>query len=270
MLKKVSQTVEFLKDKIDIVPRVGLILGTGFGNFANKVEIVFEINYEDIPNFPISTVKGHHGKLIFAKINQIPILILQGRFHYYEGYSMKQIAFPIIVMKKLGIELLVLSNASGGINPDFNIGDIMLITDHINLMWDNPLRGENFDELGPRFLDMSNVYDKTIINKAKKVALKNNLSVKEGVFASVMGPCFETPAEYKCFRIMGADAIGMSTIPEVISAHHMGLKVFAFSIITDLGVPGKIVEVSHEDVINIASKSEPLIAKLVLELINSI
>jgi purine-nucleoside phosphorylase len=270
MLKKINQTVNFIKSKIEVTPKVGIVLGTGLGGLTKEIENSFSIKYEDIPNFPVSTVSGHKGNLIFGTINNTSVVAMQGRFHYYEGYSMQELVFPIRVMKMLGIELLILSNASGGVNPEFEIGEIMIITDHINLMADNPLIGKNFDELGPRFPDMNCSYNKDIINKALKIAKENAIRVKTGVYAAVSGPCFETPAEYKYIRIIGADTVGMSTIPEVIAAHHMGLPVFAVSIITDLGVEGKIVEVSHEEVIEVANRAEPKMTAIIKGMIREL
>lgn len=267
MLIKINQTVSFIKSKVNFNPKVGIVLGTGLGGLTKEIENPVCIKYEDIPNFPVSTVSGHKGNLIFGTVNDISVVAMQGRFHYYEGYTMQELVFPIRVMKMLGIELLVLSNASGGVNPEFEIGEIMIISDHINLMADNPLVGKNIDELGPRFPDMNCAYDKEIIEKAKEIANKNSIKVKTGVYAAVSGPCFETPAEYKYIRIIGADTVGMSTIPEVIAAHHMGLTVFAVSIITDLGVEGKIVEVSHEEVIEVANKAEPKMTTIIKGLI---
>jgi purine-nucleoside phosphorylase len=267
MLTKINETVEFIKSKIASVPKVGIVLGTGLGGLTKEIQNQSAIKYEEIPNFPVSTVTGHKGNLIFGQINGVDVVAMQGRFHYYEGYSMQELVFPIRVMKLLGIELLILSNASGGVNPEFEVGEIMIITDHINLMADNPLIGKNIDELGPRFPDMNHPYDKKIVEKALNIAKASSIKVKTGVYAAVSGPCFETPAEYKYIRIIGADTVGMSTIPEVIAAHHMGLPVFAVSIITDLGVEGKIVEVSHEEVIEVANKAEPKMTKIIKGLI---
>lgn len=268
MLTKIKQTVDFIKSKISETPKIGIVLGTGLGGLTKEIKDQISLKYEDIPNFPVSTVSGHKGNLIFGKINNINVVAMQGRFHYYEGYSMQEITFPIRVMKMLGIELLILSNASGGVNPEFEVGDIMLITDHINLMADNPLIGKNYDELGERFPDMNCSYNKEILENAFTIAKQNSILVRKGVYAAVSGPCFETPAEYKYIRIIGADTVGMSTVPEVIAAHHMALPVFAVSIITDLGVEGKIVEVSHEEVIEVANKAEPKMTIIIKGLIS--
>jgi purine-nucleoside phosphorylase len=268
MLTKIKQTVDFIKSKISETPKIGIVLGTGLGGLTKEIKDPISLKYEDIPNFPVSTVVGHKGNLIFGKINNISVVAMQGRFHYYEGYSMQEIIFPIRVMKMLGIELLILSNASGGVNPEFEVGDIMLITDHINLMADNPLIGKNYDELGERFPDMNCSYNKEILESALNIAKQNSILVRKGVYAAVSGPCFETPAEYRYIRIIGADTVGMSTVPEVIAAHHMALPVFAVSIITDLGVEGKIVEVSHEEVIEVANRAEPKMTIIIKGLIS--
>lgn len=267
MLTKIQETVAFIKAKIKVTPEIGIILGTGLGGLINEIEDQVAIPYKDIPNFPVSTVEGHVGQLIFGRLGGRNIVAMQGRFHFYEGYTMREVTFPIRIMKLLGIRLLVLSNASGGLNPTFEVGDLMIITDHINLMPSNPLIGENFDELGPRFPDMSEAYDKEIIRKALEIASVNKLQVRTGIYAGVSGPTFETPAEYNYIRIIGADAVGMSTVPEVIVARHMGLTCFAVSVISDLGVHGKIVEVSHKEVINIASIAEPRMTLLIQQLL---
>ncbi|MCX6306004.1 MAG: purine-nucleoside phosphorylase [Bacteroidetes bacterium] len=267
MLNKIKETVEYLESRISQKPEVGIILGTGLGGLVNEINIQHTIPYELIPNFPVSTVAGHHGQLIFGTMSGKNIIAMQGRFHYYEGYTMQEISFPVVVMKFLGIKLLVLSNASGGVNPDFEVGDIMVISDHINLMKDNPLIGKNEDEVGTRFPDMGNAYDPILIEKAFKIAGKHGIKLQRGVYAAVSGPTYETPAEYRYIRTIGADAVGMSTVPEVISARHMGLKCFAVSIISDLGVPGKIVEITHKHVIDAASAVEPLMTSIIKEMI---
>lgn len=269
MSDKLRETVEFLKSEVTLLPEVGIILGTGLGGLVTELEILHTIPYARIPNFPVSTVDGHTGELIFGKMNGRNVIAMQGRFHYYEGYSMQEVGFPVQVMKLLGIELLILSNASGGVNPSFNVGDLMIIEDHINLMKDNPLIGLNDDILGPRFPDMSHAYDRELIEKAFTIAGKHNILLQRGIYAAVSGPSFETPAEYRYIRAIGADAVGMSTVPEVLAARHMNLKCFAFSVITDLGVPGKIVEVTHQDVIRAASNVEPQMTKIIKELIGN-
>lgn len=266
MLEKIQETAAFIKNKMTTAPKTAIILGTGLGSLINDISDKYEINYKDIPNFPVSTVEGHSGKLIFGKLGGKDIMAMQGRFHYYEGYSMKEVTFPVRVMKELGIETLFVSNASGGTNPDFNIGDLMIITDHINYFPEHPLRGKNIP-YGPRFPDMSEAYSKDLIRNAKEIAKELNIKVQEGVYVGTQGPTYETPAEYKLFRIFGADAVGMSTVPEVIVANHCGIKVFGMSVITDLGVEGKIVEVTHEDVQKAADAAQPLMTAIMRELI---
>jgi len=270
MLKKINETLSFLSEQTAIKPKVGIILGTGLGDLVNDIDVQQTIDYKSIPNFPVSTVEGHRGQLVFGSLGGKELVAMQGRFHYYEGYSMQEVTFPIRIMKKLGIELLILSNATGGINPNFNVGDLMIITDHINLMGDNPLMGINYPELGSRFPDMSEAYDKKLIAKAITIAEKNKIEVKTGVLASVSGPCFETPAEYRYIRTIGADAVGMSIVPEVIAARHMELTCFALSVISDLGVPDKIVNITHEEVQQAASKVEPKMTLLIKELLKSL
>jgi purine-nucleoside phosphorylase len=267
MLQKIKETVEYLGTKVPFSPKVGIILGTGLGGLVDEINILHTIPYEFIPNFPVSTVEGHKGQLIFGTMSGKNIVAMQGRFHFYEGYSMQELTFPIRVMKFLGIELLILSNASGGVNPEFEVGDLMIIEDHINLMKNNPLIGQNEEEIGTRFPDMSHAYDKELIHSAFLIAKKNNIKLQRGVYAAVSGPTFETPAEYRYIRTIGADAVGMSTVPEVICARHMGLRCFAFSVISDLGVPGKIVEITHKDVIDAASQSEPKMTRIIKDLI---
>lgn len=267
MLEQIKQTADFLKAKINTHPETGIILGTGLGNLVTQITEKTEIPYEIIPNFPVSTVEGHSGKLIFGKLGNTDVVAMQGRFHYYEGYDMKAVTFPVRVMHAMGIKTLLVSNASGGVNPEFEIGDLMIITDHINLFPEHPLRGKNFNELGPRFPDMSEPYSKGLIKKAKEIALQNKIKVVEGVYVGTTGPTFETPAEYRYFRTIGADAVGMSTVPEVIVANHCGMKCFGISIVTDLGVPGKIVEVTHEEVQEIGNSVQPLMTLLMKELI---
>ena len=270
MLEKIKATVSFIKGKSNIDPKIGIILGTGLGGLVNEIDIVDSIPYSDIPNFPVSTVEGHNGRLILGKLGGKEILAMQGRFHFYEGYSMKEVTFPVRVMKLMGITHLFVSNASGGLNPTYRVGDIMVISDHINMFPEHPLRGKNNAELGPRFPDMSHTYNERLRNKARMIAFENNFDLKEGVYVGVSGPTFETPAEYKMFRILGADAVGMSTVPEVIVARHMGMTVFGISIITDSGVPGQIVEVSHEEVQQVAANAEPKMTLVLKELIKSL
>ncbi len=267
--KAINETRDALKGHLKTAHPVGIILGTGLGGFAREMTVRHKIPYEEIPNFPRSTVEGHDGALLIGELEGVEIMALLGRFHFYEGYAMDQVVYPIRVMHALGVQTLLLSNASGGMNPDFAVGDIMLINDHINLMPSNPLIGKNDETLGPRFPDMSEPYDRQLQKTLKDVAEKEGIHLREGVYASVSGPCFETPAEYRYIRIIGADAVGMSTVPECIAARHLGLRVAALSVITDLGVEGIVEEVSHEEVMAAAAKSEPLVASLVRGLIRS-
>ena len=267
MLEKIQETAAFLKDKMHTRPETAIILGTGLGSLVHEITDAYEINYKDIPNFPVSTVEGHSGKLIFGELGDKDIMAMQGRFHFYEGYSMKEVTFPVRVMRELGIKTLFVSNAAGGMNPDFSIGDLMIITDHINFFPEHPLRGKNID-YGPRFPDMSEAYSKELIAKAIEIAKEKNIKVQQGIYIGTQGPTFETPAEYKMFRILGADAVGMSTVPEVIVANHCGIRVFGISVITDLGLEGKIVEVSHEEVQKAADAAQPKMTTIMRELIN--
>ena len=266
MLEKIKKTADFLKERMHTQPETAIILGTGLGSLANEITEKYEIKYEEIPNFPVSTVEGHSGKLIFGKLGNKDIMAMQGRFHYYEGYSMQEVTFPVRVMKELGIKTLFVSNASGGTNPAFEIGDLMIITDHINYFPEHPLRGKNL--YGDRFPDMSEAYSKELIQKALQIAKEKGIKVQQGVYVGTQGPTFETPAEYKLFRIFGAEAGGMSTVPEVIVANHCKIKVFGISVITDLGVEGKIVEVSHEEVQIAADAAQPKMTTIMRELIN--
>jgi purine-nucleoside phosphorylase len=267
MLEKIIETTEFLKAKGVNDPDAGIILGTGLGELTAKIDTQIEIDYKDIPNFPVSTVEGHAGKLIYGKFGGKKIVAMKGRSHYYEGYGAEQVALPVRVLKYLGIKCLFLSNAAGGVNPSFQIGDIMVITDHINLL-PNPLIGPNDDRVGVRFPDMGEAYDKYLVNKALHIAKENNIRIHKGVYLSTTGPTFETPAEYKYFRTIGADAVGMSTTPEVIIARHMNLPCFAVSVITDLGVEGKIEYTTHEFVQNEAAKAEARMTIIMMEMIS--
>lgn len=270
MLEQIRTTTEYIQKKVQFTPEIGIILGTGLGGLVKEIDIEHTLPYNEIPNFPVSTVEGHSGKLIFGELGGRKVVAMQGRFHYYEGYDMKQVTFPVRVMKFLGIKTLFVSNASGGVNPDFEIGDLMILDDHVNLFPTNPLIGKNEDSLGPRFPDMSEPYDHKLIAKAKEIAKENNIKVQTGTYAGLSGPCLETPAEYRYIRNIGADAVGMSTVPEVIVARHMGIPCFAISIITDLGVPGKIVKVTHEDVQHVASEAEPKMTIIMRELVKAL
>ncbi len=267
MLKNIKSTANFILNKVKLKPDFGIILGTGLGGLVKEIKSTHVLPYESIPDFPVSTVEGHSGKLIFGKLGGRNVVAMQGRFHYYEGYNMNQVVFPVRVMKYLGIKKLFVSNASGGVNPGFEIGDLMILNDHINLFPTNPLIGKNEPELGVRFPDMSEAYDRKAIILAKSIAKKNKIKIRQGVYVGLSGPCLETPAEYKYARIIGGDAVGMSTVPEIIAARQMGIPCFAISIITDLGVPGKIVKVTHQDVQKVAESSEPKMTLIIKELI---
>lgn len=261
MIANIGETTEWLKAHTSLRPTTAIILGTGLGRLAQEIDVVDAFDYKDIPHFPVSTVEGHHGRLLFGHLGGKEVLAMEGRFHYYEGYPMQIVTYPIRVMYELGIQNLFVSNAAGGMNPDFEIGDIMIITDHINFFPEHPLHGPNFPT-GPRFPDMSEAYDREFIRKAKAIAQARHIRIVEGVYVGVQGPTFETPAEYKMYRIMGGDAVGMSTVPEVIVARHCGIRTFGISIITDLGVEGKIVEVSHEEVQKAANAVQPVMAEI--------
>ena len=247
-------------------PKTAIILGTGLGQLASEITDTYEFAYQDIPNFPVSTVEGHSGKLIFGKLGGVDILAMKGRFHFYEGYSMKEVTFPVRVMYELGVKTLFVSNAAGGMNPKFKIGDLMVITDHINFFPEHPLRGKNLPT-GPRFPDMHEPYDPMLIKLADDIARREGIPVKHGVYVGVQGPTFETPAEYRMYRILDGDAVGMSTVPEVIVAHHCGIRTFGVSVITDLGGFDTPVEVSHEEVQEAANKAQPFMTKIMKEMI---
>lgn len=266
MIAKIKETAAFLKGETTLRPRVAIVLGSGLGGLVESLKIEKEIPYAQIPNFPVSTVKGHKGALIFGTLNNVEVVVQSGRFHYYEGYDMKTLTFPVRVYKELGIEVLVLSNAAGGMNPAFKVGDIMLFRDHINLFGNNPLMGPNDDELGPRFLDMSEAYSKRLRKIAQATAKKLDIHLLEGVYVGVTGPCYETPSEYRMFHILGGDAVGMSTVPETIVARHGGIEVVAFSVITDLGVVGIVEKASHEEVLKEANAAGPRMVKIVYEM----
>ena len=269
MLEKISETTEFLRSEGVVDPDAGIILGTGLGGLTARIENRLEIDYRSIPNFPLSTVEGHEGKLIYGDFGGRKIVAMKGRFHYYEGYGPEQVSLPVRVLKYLGIRCLFLSNAAGGVNPEFQIGDIMIITDHINLL-PNPLIGQNDDRIGVRFPDMSEAYDRSLIKKALIIAVENKIRIHKGVYLATSGPTFETPAEYRYFRIIGADAVGMSTTPEVIVARHMNLPCFAVSVITDLGLEGKIEYITHESVQHEAAKTESAMTCIMTEMIKSL
>ena len=261
--EKIQATASYIQDKTPCKPTVGIILGSGLGGLIEAVEVITEIAYHDIPHFPISTVEGHAGHMVFGKLGGKEVVMMAGRFHYYEGYEMNEVTFPVRVMKALGVETLFLSNAAGGMNPNFKVGDIMLITDHINLFPEHPLRGRNDERLGKRFPDMSEPYDHKLIALAQNIAKEQQLDIQTGVYIGLQGPTFETPAEYKWLHIIGGDAVGMSTVPENIVAKHGSMKVFAASIITDLGVVGVVHKISHEEVLAAANAAAPKLASLV-------
>ena len=266
MYEKIQETASWLKQRMTTSPKTAIILGTGLGQLASEITDKYEFPYNEIPNFPVSTVEGHAGKLIFGKLGGKDIMAMEGRFHFYEGYDMKEVTFPERVMYELGIETLFVSNASGGMNSNFVIGDLMIIDDHINFFPEHPLRGKNFPT-GPRFPDMHEAYDKQLRNLADQIAKEKGIRVVHGVYVGVSGPTFETPAEYKMYHRLGGDAVGMSTVPEVIVARHCGIKVFGMSIITDLGLEDQPVEVSHEEVQVAANKAQPLMTEIMREII---
>ncbi len=261
--KQLDEAVAHIRKTIDSTPKVGIILGTGLGSLVDGIEMTGTVGYETIPHFPVSTVESHAGRLLFGKLRGKDVVAMQGRFHFYEGYSFQQIAFPVRVMKKLGMETLVVSNAAGGMNPNFVAGDIMLIKDHINFFPGNPLIGPNDDSWGDRFPDMYEVYNRKYLAMAKAVAIEQGLRMQEGVYVGLTGPCLETAAEYRMLRGFGADAVGMSTVPEVITAHHQKNRILAFSIITDMGLPDNMHPCSLDDVIGTASKTEPKLRDLI-------
>lgn len=268
--QKLVEATEYLKPFATANARVAVVLGSGLGNFAKEITAEKEIEYSNIPHFPVSTVEGHHGKLIFGTIAGKPIIAMSGRFHFYEGYSAEEVVFPIRVLKFLGIQTLLISNAAGGVDPQLKVGDLMIITDHISLAIKNPLLGKNDDRLGPRFPDMSEPYKKELIQKAKEVAKQNSIDIKEGVYFGVTGPTFETRAEYKMIHTLGGDAVGMSTVQEVIAAVHIGMQVFAMSVITDIGIREEDNIITHEEVLEAAQKAEPLFSTIFRELIKTV
>lgn len=268
MLEKINQTADFIRSRVSDMPKTAIILGTGLGALVDHIEDKLFIPYSEIPNFPVSTVEGHSGNLIFGTLQGKRVIAMQGRFHYYEGYDMKAVTFPVRVFKALGVDTLFVSNAAGGMNKEFRVGDIMIITDHINLFPENPLRGKNYEVLGPRFPSMTEAYSKRLVALADEIAAEKGIRVMHGVYVGTPGPTFETPAEYEYFRIIGGDAVGMSTVPEVIVANHAGMKVFGVSVITDLG--GKdITEVpTHEEVQRAAEHAQPKMMEIMRELVN--
>jgi purine-nucleoside phosphorylase len=269
MTAQIQEAVAYIQNITSFKPQFGIILGTGLGALAKEVQIEMSIEYANIPHFPVSTVETHKGRLIFGHLGGKKVVVMQGRFHYYEGYTMKEVTFPVRVMKLLGIQKLFVSNAAGGLDPDFKLSDLMIINDHINLFYENPLTGKNLDEFGFRFPDMSEPYDHQMIKQAHEIAQREGFKLREGVYVGVPGPNLETKAEYRFLRVIGADAVGMSTVPEVIAARHSNLPVFAVSVITDLCSPGKVEKVTLETVVAAAMKAEPILTKLISELIKA-
>lgn len=267
IIEQLNETLSSISDKFPYKPQVGIVLGSGLGNLGSEIEVECEIPYADIPHFPVSTVEGHSGKLIFGKLGGKLVVCMAGRFHFYEGYSTQEVTFPIRLMKWLGIETLLISNAAGGMNATFKVGDLMIINDHISFFAENPLLGHNNSQLGPRFPDMSEPYNKNLIIKAKAIALQNGIEVKEGVYCGVTGPTFETRAEYKLLKIIGGDAVGMSTVQEVIVARHMDIPVFAMSVITDIGIREEENLITHQEVLQAAKDAEPKLTLIFRELV---
>lgn len=270
IIQQLHETISFIQNIYPHVPEAGIVLGSGLGNFAQELIVEKEIEYDAIPHFPVSTVEGHHGKLMFGELGGKKIVVMAGRFHFYEGYTPEQVSYPIRVMKQLGIKYLLLSNAAGGVNPSFKVGDLMIITDHISFATVNPLIGKNYEELGPRFPDMSEPYKKDIIKKARQIAAGLQIPVREGVYFGVTGPTFETRAEYQLIHRLGGDAVGMSTVQEVIIAAHMGLPVFAMSVITDLGIREEDNIITHEEVLQAAKEAEPKLSAIFKNLVTEL
>ncbi|MDD5497421.1 MAG: purine-nucleoside phosphorylase [Atribacterota bacterium] len=270
IMEKINESIASIRKYCQTKPEIAIILGTGLGRLAEDIEESTFIPYNKINNFPVSTVPGHSGNLVLGKLEGKPVVAMQGRFHYYEGYSMQEVVFPVRVMKKLGSDLIIISNAAGGMNRFFQRGDLMLIYDHINLMGNNPLLGINEEELGPRFPDMSEAYDRELISLAEKVALEEGIKLHKGIYAGLSGPMLETPAEYRMLIKIGADAVGMSTVPEVIAANHMGMRVLGISCITDLAIDGVVEKIHFQEILNAATKSELLLSQIVKKVIKTI
>lgn len=266
---RVQETVSYIQSVTNFTPEYGVILGSGLGSFTDDIQIEFTLPYSSIPNFPVSTVQGHKGALVFGTVGSKKVVAMQGRFHYYEGYSMKEVTFPVRVMKYLGVDKLIVSNASGGVNDAYEVGSIVLIKDHINMFPEHPLNGKNEDRFGPRFLNMSEPYSLNMINKAKEIAKSKDIVVHDGVYLGLQGPTFETISEYRMVKILGADCVGMSTVPEVIVARHMDIEIFGMSVITDMGNEENIETVSHDEVLEAAKKAEPYVRILIKELIKN-
>jgi purine-nucleoside phosphorylase len=267
MWELIQETVNFIKNKTNFTPEYGVILGSGLGSFTDDLKIEFTLPYHEIPNFPVSTVAGHKGALVFGTIGNKKVVAMQGRFHYYEGYSMQEVTFPVRVMKYIGVTKLIVSNASGGVNPNYKVGSIVVIKDHINMMPEHPLRGKNDERFGPRFVNMSEPYSVKMIAKVKEIAIAQNIEVFDGVYMGLQGPTFETLHEYKMVKVLGADCVGMSTVPEVIVARHMDLETFGISVITDIGSEEHLENITHEEVLKAANAAEPKVRQLIKELI---
>lgn len=270
IMRELNEAVKFLQKQYQQVPQVGIVLGSGLGNFTEEIEVEKEVEYKDIPHFPVSTVEGHKSKLIFGKLSGKTVVAMAGRFHYYEGYDAQDIIFPVRVMKLLGVQTLLLSNAAGTVNPEHKVGDVMIIKDHISFFTPNPLIGKNLAELGPRFPDMSEPYKRHLIEKARVIALAHNFDVKEGIYVAVTGPTFETRAEYNFIKVIGADVVGMSTVQECIAANQAGMDVFAMSVITDIGMIEQHSKITHEEVLEAAKNAEPKLAIIFKELVAAI
>ena len=267
---KIKETAAFIRQHYPVKPQTGIVLGSGLGNLVGEIYIEKEISYDAIPHFPVSTVEGHHGKLIFGELGGKQVVCMSGRFHFYEGYSAAEVAYPIRVMKELGIATLLISNAAGGVNPGFKVGDLMIIEDHISLLAVNPLLGKNDTALGPRFPDMSEPYQKDLIAKAEGIAKRLGITLKKGVYCGVTGPTFETRAEYKMIHLLGGDAVGMSTVQEVITAVHAGLPVFAMSVITDIGIREEENTITHQEVLQAAKDAEPRFSAIFKEMVMAV
>jgi purine-nucleoside phosphorylase len=270
LMNQLNETVNYIKSQTNATPKVGIVLGSGLGNLSQVIEVETAIEYADIPHFPVSTVKGHGGKLLFGKLGGKSVVCMSGRFHFYEGYSAQQVIFPVRVMKMLGIETLLLSNAAGGVNANYKVGDLMVINDHISFFTTNPLIGKNVEELGTRFPDMSEPYSLNLINKALEIGRANNIQLHQGIYTAVTGPTFETHAEYKLIKIIGSDVVGMSTVQECIAAVHCGIKVFAVSVVTDLGIREENNVITHEEVLQAAKEAEPKLTTLFTELAKAV
>ncbi|MFY7963903.1 MAG: purine-nucleoside phosphorylase [Chitinophagaceae bacterium] len=270
LMNQLNETLSYIKSRVNVTAKVGIVLGSGLGNLSEVIEVETAIPYTEIPHFPTSTVKGHGGKLLFGKLGGTDVICMSGRFHFYEGYSAQQVIFPVRVMKLLGIETLLLSNAAGGVNPNYKVGDLMVINDHISFFTTNPLIGKNVEELGTRFPDMSEPYCHELITKALTIGKQHNIQLHQGVYTAVTGPTFETHAEYRLIKVIGSDVVGMSTVQECIAAVHCGMKVFAVSVVTDLGIREDNNVITHEEVLQAAKEAEPKLTLLFTELAKAV